>query len=821
LPSASCREKAEFTPPSELVTKLLTIAGRQHRLVEVAPRLTAFQLNLESQMLNEVLQEAIRRRDAVFIREVQRFATEVKAPKNAQTYELLVNGLALDSVAVQKLFEEALADPSVEVTEALGVALLNACATGRDTKLAARVFEALTPTFGSPDHTLYAALLRVYSVCDLHDKVCDVYEKEMVPLSIKPDSQIGDIIMKSAMQCGRNKLAQTVFAGASGDINKHIAMIKACSRDKNIQGAVDVFEKLKNSGASINSMAYNALLDACIQCNDALRAAELFDQMTADGVADVVSFNIMLKIYLRAGKHTEGQNLLRKMREMGLEPNKITYNELINAKVEAGDSQGVWELIREMKAQGVSPNSITCSILLKALTARASKEDVKLTMDLVDRMEDPMDEVMFSSFIEACLRIGQLDLLSQKMQKYARQGGLLAISAPTYGTLVKAYGMARDVERMWELWNEMEKRQVKFTSITIGCMVDALVKNRCVEDAWNLVHTINADPTRRGLVNNIIYSSILKGFAMTKQTDRLFAVYTELLSQGVEANTVTYNTMIDACAHCGAMDRTPQLLADMRAANITPDTITYSTLVKGHCLSGNVSEAFQVLSQMNADGKHKPDEILYNCLLDGCAKEHRLEEALQLYERMKQDDVKPSNFTLCSLVKLLSRARRLPQAFATMEEFSSKYGLKPNIQVFTCLIQACIHNRQVQRALELHDEVIAAKCEPDQKMYTVIARGCMYAGNLYKAVEVVRCSYLLEGHSLMQPQKRHGVESKVLEELVMKLNQGSQCDAELGRNLLADLKHYHGLNVQDNVYSQVVREAARGSQRYGSRRNWA
>merc|ERR1719316_94599 len=127
----------------------------------------------------------------------------------------------------------------------------------------------------------------------------------MVSQSIKPDSQLGDIIMRSAMQCGRNSLAQSVFAGAAGDISKHIAMIKACSRERDLQGAVDVFERLKSSGASLNSMAYNSLLDACIQCNDSAQAQKLFEQMKSDGCFDVVSFNILLKMHLRAKKHDE------------------------------------------------------------------------------------------------------------------------------------------------------------------------------------------------------------------------------------------------------------------------------------------------------------------------------------------------------------------------------------------------------------------------------------------------------------------------------------------------------------------------------------
>ena len=55
-------------------------------------------------------------------------------------------------------------------------------------------------------------------------------------------------------------------------------------------------------------------------------------------------------------------------------------------------------------------------------------------------------EVLFASVIEACVRIGQLDLLSAKLQQYAAKGGLAGLTAPTYGSMIKAYGRARDID---------------------------------------------------------------------------------------------------------------------------------------------------------------------------------------------------------------------------------------------------------------------------------------------------------------------------------------------------------------------------------------
>merc|ERR1719238_2027755 len=85
----------------------------------------------------------------------------------------------------------------------------------------------------------------------------------------------------------------------------------------------------------------------------------------------------------------------------------------------------------------------------------------------------------------------------------------------------------------------------------------------------------------------------------------------------------------------------------------------------------------------------------------------------------------------------------------------------------------------------------------------------MNAGAMEKAVEVIRCAFHLQGHNMVQTKGSPcGVDTRLLEEVVMKLNAGSRGEIEVGRELLADLKKYRNINVQDNVYSQVVRQAA-------------
>merc|ERR1719408_888972 len=112
-------------------------------------------------------------------------------------------------------------------------------------------------------------------------------------------------------------------------------------------------------------------------------------------------------------------------------------------------------------------------------------------------------------------------------------------------------------------------------------------------------------------------------------------------------------------------------------------------MLKGHCQNGNIQAGFAILEQMRKDGQLKPDEIMYNSLLDGCAQNNLVDEGLRLLHEMQSEGVRPSNFTLSLLVKLMNRARRLEQAFSLVEDITRKYNFRPNVHVYANLVHAC------------------------------------------------------------------------------------------------------------------------------------
>merc|ERR1719443_2256602 len=261
-------------------------------------------------------------------------------------------------------------------------------------------------------------------------------------------------------------------------------------------------------------------------------------------------------------------------------------------------------------------------------------------------------------------------------------------------------------------------------------MTEALVTNNCADEALKLIQQQWASEEHRACLNTVIYSTVLKGFALARRIDKVFMVYKEMRTNNILCNSITYNTLLDACAKCNSMDRAGTLLEDMRSSGVGP-----------------------------------------------------------------------SNYTLSILVKLLGHARRLNQAFSMVEDLSKKNGFRPNVQVYTCLTQACILNRRLEKALTLHDTMIAdAGCWADEKFYGVLARGCLQLHSPFKAVEVVRAAYQLPGHNLATPPRQSrpvGVDMQALEDICAKLHAGGNEEQEAVASLKKDLAELRGVKVSE------------------------
>jgi len=518
----------------------------------------------------------------------------------------------------------------------------------------------------------------------------------------------------------------------------------------------------------------------------------------------------MIRWHMAAGRADDALAVVQDLSAGGQQASAAIFKDLLQMKVAQNDRRGMWRIVEEMQRAGVRQSGAFCAVLVKSLTSRSVPEDIRRVARLIEGIECQPDEVLVAAMVDAFMRISKLDVLAELMRGFRARGASMALASPTYGSLIKAYGQAGDVVCVQELWQEMEENGIRPTSITVGCVVEALVSNGEVQAAYQLVQKQLESAERRGVVKAAVFSTLLKGFASASDIDGVVAVHSAMREQGALFSTATFNTIIDVCAKACEMDRVAALLQDMVASGTEPDMLTFSAIVKGYCAQGDVERALSTLQEMRAEGKLAPDDAMYSSIMDAYAKQQRVEDALQLFGEMKQAGIAPSNCTLSVLVKAMGYAGMLDQAFQIVENHDKR---RSNAHVYTCLLQGCVQSGDLDRAFALHDRLANEACPLDDKFYSVLARGCLQLRAPLQAADVVRIAYRLPvGQSRACPGHTAGVEPRALEEVVTALRAGTAEEQSAQEALLADLQRLRGVNVGDSPSTGSSPERRSGGQ---------
>merc|ERR1719284_2076642 len=234
--------------------------------------------------------------------------------------------------------------------------------------------------------------------------------------------------------------------------------------------------------------------------------------------------------------------------------------------------------------------------------------------------------------------------------------------------------------------------------------------------------------------------------------------------------------------------------------------------MKGYCQMGDIQTGIAILKRMKEEGCARPDEIMYNSLLDGCAQNNLVDEGTALLQEMQRDGVKPSNYTLSILVKMMSRARKLDGAFAIVEDISRKYQIRPNVHVYANLILSCICNRSLKRGMQTLEKMASEGVQPDSRTYSTLIRACIQGGLPEEAAGLLRAALGLPDPipilSMLRARSVH-LDSSFINESISSLADSGR-GRMLADKLLSDLRQHNSrIRIDANTQSRVTSPGAR------------
>jgi len=421
---------------------------------------------------------------------------------------------------------------------------------------------------------------------------------------------------------------QTEHAPPLGAVTFSI-LVKGYGREKDAESVGDVWEYVREKGMEADTVLYNSLIDAYINCGDVDRAYTTFlditqpkDEITEEGLFEralpnVRTYNTMLKGFVKAGEEERALELTRDMVKKGIwddvttntlvgvlvavrnfelaevvlvnststievgrgrHPNVEAYTDLLNGYGRAGMCDKALSTLRTMRQRGVHPNEHTYSSMIGAL-ARSQK--ISQARKMIDFMEFN-DQLKPSAITYNSFLTGMLEKPVEDYYPGLDQGYDAAAHLAFNGRV----DVAIDVVK------EMMQARIKPNAITVSTMIDAL--GRCDPPRLNQAKALAAKFDELGYVplqGARVSTAMIQACGRSNDLEGVVETFGRI----AKPDAVAFNTYLDSCCRCGEVKMALDGLKDNAVRSqseksfVLPDVATYTVLISTLLKIGNVA----------------------------------------------------------------------------------------------------------------------------------------------------------------------------------------------------------------------------------------
>lgn len=195
---------------------------------------------------------------------------------------------------------------------------------------------------------------------------------------------------RAALDAAFDALAQLGAAhpGADGDAAVLAPLVgEVCGAAEALDGAYYVLEARAQRGLPVSPAQLNAVVAACSQAGDVVRAFETFDAFASLGVTpDVGTYNALLAGCVWHGRAAAAPQLVGAMRAAGVQPDDTTRALEIDAALAVGDAATALARIEEAAAAGRALRRDTVRRLLAHVTRHGTHNGLNRVLAAVNKL---------------------------------------------------------------------------------------------------------------------------------------------------------------------------------------------------------------------------------------------------------------------------------------------------------------------------------------------------------------------------------------------------------------------------------------------------
>ncbi|ONK63930.1 uncharacterized protein A4U43_C07F20380 [Asparagus officinalis] len=207
---------------------------------------------------------------------------------------------------------------------------------------------------------------------------------------------------------------------------------------------------------------------------------------------------------------------------------------------------------------------------------------------------------------------------------------------------------------------------------------------------------------------------------------------------GIRPDVVTYCTLISGLCEAGRIDEALHVLAvEMKKLNCEPNLFCYGTVFKALVSARRCGEAEDLFWEAMSSGVDPDVKFCTELVKMYSFDLEKFESAREVVRWMVKSGCKPDVVMYSTLINGLCRAGRVEEAREVVDEMV-KEKCEPNCLTFTPLLQAYCSNGRIEEAKRLLDSMESGNCSPDTVCYNVLIQGLCDKGDFDEVENVLR-----------------------------------------------------------------------------------
>ncbi|GMP75371.1 hypothetical protein CsSME_00032493 [Camellia sinensis var. sinensis] len=420
----------------------------------------------------------------------------------------------------------------------------------------------------------------------------------------------------------------------------------------------------------------------------------------------------VLECYCNKGFFLQALEVYRKSVGYGYVVSIHSCNVLFDALQLKNEIRLAWCFYGSMLRNGILPDRFTWSIIAHILCKDGKFERIVRVLDM-----GMNNSVIYNLTIDCYSKIGNFraafDLLNEMCNRKLDSG------FGTYSSILDGackYGDNKAIEMAMD--SMMEKGLLPKLPLSDCDLI--------IQKLSELGRTYVMDMFFKRACDGMIelqrtsYGCMLRAFSKEGRVKEAIGIYREMLERDIKANSSCYNAFVNVLCKEEPSEEINGLLKDIIGRGFSPCALELSIFITSQCAKHRWREAEQLLNAILEKGL-LPDSSCCCSLVKHYCASRRIDSAIALHNKMEKLngilDVTTYNVLLNGLLK----ERRVEEAVKVFDYMRTRKLLSGDS--FSIMISVLCQEKELRKAMKMHDEMLKMGLKPDEKTYKRLISG--------------------------------------------------------------------------------------------------